>query len=179
MDGPLVRTADGNQQHCCPWCAEQETKGSAAAAAAAVTTHSGDQIFLSQTRGVLLAVDTATMQIADAVKVGVAKAHPKQHFTRSLQQAVAALAAEVFGSWDDASCKRGALLSSRPLPTQHRSHTTFRRPRSCCAGARLATRPGAVAEPPGLAAAGGVQRSGHPAVRGFEAACAARGASLC
>jgi hypothetical protein len=34
-----------------------------------VTTHSGRQIFVSQARGVILTVDTATLQIADALKV--------------------------------------------------------------------------------------------------------------
>lgn len=59
-----------SQQSLLPLRAEQESKGSAAAAAVAVTTHSGDRIFLSQPRGVLLTVDTATLQIVDAVKVG-------------------------------------------------------------------------------------------------------------
>ena len=75
----MQQTATSNR--CCRWCAEQESKVTTAAAAAAVTTHSGDRIFLSHTRGVLFAVDTATMQIADAVKVGAAEAHPIQRFT--------------------------------------------------------------------------------------------------
>lgn len=81
---------EATSNRCCRWCAEQETKGGAAAAAAAVTTHGGDRVFLSQARGVLLAVDTATMQIADAVKVSAAGAHRKQQTACSMHPSVVA-----------------------------------------------------------------------------------------
>jgi hypothetical protein len=111
-------TATSNR--CCRLCAEQESKGAAAAAAAAVTTHSGDRIFLSQARGVLLAVDTATMQIADAVKVSVAGAHCKQQTACSMHQAGAAAgctdAQTLWAMQWSTSIARGTrcLLSSRP-----------------------------------------------------------------